>query len=178
MPPPPAPPLQPQVSIEDDAWDNEDGLQENNVPAEAPIDQVRVDNFVVICVFVVSLNLWVTLQTFFVWARLCGNRSKIIVGFRRTFAQNPYERKKTNAFSSSQAGPVAPIFVWPVSRSSPPSIATVHVGPRHRLFRTFSYIYIYITKPCQSVQTASSERAQSVSGNGSSCRALNMTWRP
>ena len=31
------------------------------------------------------------------------------------------------------------------------------------------------SKPCQSAQTASSERAQCVSGNGSSCRALNMT---
>ena len=30
------------------------------------------------------------------------------------------------------------------------------------------------SKPCQSAQTASSERAQCVSGNGSSCRALNM----
>jgi hypothetical protein len=31
------------------------------------------------------------------------------------------------------------------------------------------------SKPRQSAQTASSERAQCVSGNGSSCRALNMT---
>jgi hypothetical protein len=31
------------------------------------------------------------------------------------------------------------------------------------------------SKPCQRAQTASSERAQCVSGNGSSCRALNMT---
>ena len=31
------------------------------------------------------------------------------------------------------------------------------------------------SKPCQSAQTASSGCAQCVSGNGSSCRALNMT---
>jgi hypothetical protein len=60
-------------------------------------------------------------------------------------------------------------------------LISVVLMSRMKVTAIYSYLWCLTNvghqKPCQSTQTASSERAQCVSGNGSSCRALNMTWR-